>query len=38
MTDSTTILVRLFGAHVIADEATFRQVRSLVRYRELGSP
>ena len=31
-------MTRLFGAHVIADEATFRRVRSLVRYRELGTP
>jgi adenylate cyclase len=31
-------LTRLFGAHVIADEATFGRVRGLVRYRELGTP
>jgi class 3 adenylate cyclase len=31
-------MTRLFGAHVIADETTFRRVRGLVRYRELGSP
>ena len=31
-------MTRLFGAHVIADEATFRRVRGLVRYRELGTP
>jgi adenylate cyclase len=31
-------MTRLFGAHVIADEATFHRVRGLVRYRELGTP
>ena len=31
-------MTRLFGVRVIADEATFRRVRSLVRYRELGTP
>ena len=31
-------MTRLFGAHVIADEATFRRVQGLVRYRELGTP
>ncbi len=31
-------MTRLFGAHVIADEATFRRVEGLVRYRELGTP
>jgi adenylate cyclase len=31
-------MTRLFGAHVIADEPTFRRVTSLVRYRELGTP
>ena len=31
-------MTRLFGAHVIIDEATFRRVQGLVRYRELGTP
>ena len=31
-------MTRLFGAHIIADERTFRRVDGLVRYRELGSP
>ncbi|MGH7278594.1 MAG: adenylate/guanylate cyclase domain-containing protein [Candidatus Rokuibacteriota bacterium] len=31
-------MTRLFGAHIIADEATFRRVEGLVRYRELGTP
>jgi class 3 adenylate cyclase len=31
-------MTRLFGAHVIADDATFQRVRGLVRYRELGTP
>jgi adenylate cyclase len=31
-------MTRLFGAHIIADEATFRRVGGLVRYRELGTP
>jgi len=31
-------MTRLFGAHVIADEATFGRVQGLVRYRELGTP
>ena len=31
-------MTRLFGVRVIADEATFLRVRSLVRYRELGTP
>jgi adenylate cyclase len=31
-------MTRLFGAHVIADEVTFRRVQGLVRYRELGTP
>jgi class 3 adenylate cyclase len=31
-------MTRLFGAHIIADEATFRGVSGLVRYRELGTP
>jgi class 3 adenylate cyclase len=31
-------MTRFFGAHVIADAATFRRVRGLVRYRELGKP
>ncbi len=31
-------MTRLFGAHIIADEATFGRVGSLVRYRELGTP
>jgi hypothetical protein len=31
-------MTRLFGAHVIADDATFGRVRGLVRYRELGMP
>lgn len=31
-------MTRLFGAHIIAGEETFQQVRDLVRYRELGTP
>ncbi len=31
-------MTRLFGAHIIAGEETFRQVRDAVRYRELGTP
>jgi class 3 adenylate cyclase len=31
-------MTRLFGAHIIAAERTFRAVRDLVRYRELGTP
>ncbi len=31
-------MTRLFGAHIIAGDETFRQVRDLVRYRELGTP
>jgi class 3 adenylate cyclase len=31
-------MTRLFGAHIIAGEETFRQVRDLIRYRELGTP
>jgi class 3 adenylate cyclase len=31
-------MTRLFDAHIIAAEGTFRQVQDLVRYRELGSP
>ncbi|MBM4441795.1 MAG: response regulator [Candidatus Rokubacteria bacterium] len=31
-------MTRLYAAHVIADEATFRRVQGLVRYRELGAP
>jgi class 3 adenylate cyclase len=31
-------MTRLFGAHIIAAERTFRAVRELVRYRELGTP
>jgi adenylate cyclase len=31
-------MTRLFDAHIIAAEGTFREVESLVRYRELGSP
>ena len=31
-------MTRLFGAHIIADETTFRRVDGLVRYRELGTP
>jgi len=31
-------MTRLFDAHIIAAEGTFREVRDLVRYRELGSP
>lgn len=31
-------MTRLFGAHIIAGEETFRQVGDLVRYRELGTP
>jgi hypothetical protein len=31
-------MTRLFGAHIIADAATFGRVRELVRHRELGTP
>ena len=31
-------MTRLFGAHIIADEATFRRVDDLVEHRELGTP
>jgi class 3 adenylate cyclase/FixJ family two-component response regulator len=31
-------MTRLFDAHIIAGEGTFRDVRDLVRYRELGTP
>jgi class 3 adenylate cyclase len=31
-------MTRLFGAHIIAGEETFDQVRDRVRYRELGTP
>jgi class 3 adenylate cyclase len=31
-------MTRLFDAHIIAADGTFREVRELVRYRELGSP
>ena len=31
-------MTRLFGAHIIAGEETFRQVSDLVSYRELGTP
>ena len=31
-------MTRLFGAHIIAGEETFHQVRDRVRYRELGTP
>jgi len=31
-------MTRLFDAHIIAAEGTFRDVQDLVRYRELGSP
>jgi class 3 adenylate cyclase len=31
-------MTRLFDAHIIAAESTFRDVRDLVRYRELGTP
>jgi adenylate cyclase len=31
-------MTRLFGVHIISDEATFRSVDGLVRYRELGTP
>jgi adenylate cyclase len=31
-------MTRLFDAHIIVDETTFRDVRDLVRYRELGTP
>jgi len=31
-------MTRLFDAHIIAAEGTFRDVKDLVRYRELGSP
>jgi class 3 adenylate cyclase len=31
-------MTRLFDAHIIAAEETFRQVDGLVRYRELGTP
>jgi len=31
-------MTRLFDAHIIADEETFRQVSGLIRSRELGTP
>jgi adenylate cyclase len=31
-------MTRLFDAHIIASEGTFRDVKDLVRYRELGTP
>jgi len=31
-------MTRLFGAHIIAGEETFRQVKDSVSYRELGTP
>jgi class 3 adenylate cyclase len=31
-------MTRLFGAHIIVDEDTFRPVAGLVRHRELGTP
>src|SRR5262245_48881329 len=31
-------MTRLFDAHIIAAEGTFREVQDRVRYRELGSP
>jgi adenylate cyclase len=31
-------MTRLFGAHIIVDEETFRRVDDLVEYRELGTP
>ncbi len=31
-------MTRLFDAHIIAAERTFREVKELVRYRELGTP
>jgi class 3 adenylate cyclase len=31
-------MTRLFDAHIIAAEGTFREVQDIVRYRELGSP
>jgi adenylate cyclase len=31
-------MTRLFDAHIIAADRTFREVESLVQYRELGSP
>jgi adenylate cyclase len=31
-------MTRLFDAHIIAAEGTFRDVQGLVRHRELGSP
>jgi class 3 adenylate cyclase len=31
-------MTRLFDAHIIAAEGTFRDVKDLVRYRELGTP
>jgi class 3 adenylate cyclase len=31
-------MTRLFEAHIIAAESTFRDVEALVRHRELGSP
>jgi adenylate cyclase len=31
-------MTRLFDAHIIAAEETFKQVDGLVRYRELGTP
>jgi hypothetical protein len=31
-------MTRLFDAHIIASDSTFRAVRALVGHRELGSP
>jgi hypothetical protein len=31
-------MTRLFDAHIIVADGTFRDVKDLVRYRELGTP
>ena len=31
-------MTRLFDAHIIAADSTFRELNGLVSYRELGSP
>jgi hypothetical protein len=31
-------MTRLFDAHIIASDSTFREVNGLVSHRELGSP
>ena len=36
--DQEIRLTRLFDAHIICAESTFRDVEPLVRHRELGSP